>query len=34
MKAFFAFGLLLLIALLGSQFLFRRKKFLTPANVV
>lgn len=32
MKAFFAFGLLILIALLGSRFLFQRKKILSPAN--
>lgn len=32
MKAFFAFGLLVLIAFLGSRFLFKRKKFLNPLN--
>ncbi len=30
MKAFFAFGLLILIALLGSRFLFKRKKVFNP----
>lgn len=32
MKVFFAFGFLILIAFLGSRFLFRGKKFLTPTN--
>ncbi len=32
MKAFFAFGLLILIAFLGSRFLFRKKRILDPIN--
>lgn len=32
MKVFFAFGLLILIAFLGSRFLFKRKKILNPWN--
>lgn len=32
MKAFFAFGLLILIAFLGSRFLFKKKSFLNPIN--
>ena len=32
MKAFFAFGLLILIAFLGSRFIFKRKKILSSWN--
>jgi hypothetical protein len=32
MKAIFAFGLLVLIAFLGSQFLFKRKKLFLPLS--
>lgn len=32
MKAFFAFGLLILIAFFGSRFIFKRKKILQPWN--
>jgi Kef-type K+ transport system membrane component KefB len=32
MKAIYAFGLLILITFLGSQFLFKRKKILSPLN--
>jgi hypothetical protein len=32
MKAIFAFGLLVLVAFLGSQFLFKRKKLLLPLS--
>jgi hypothetical protein len=32
MKAFFALGLLILIAFLGSRFLFKRRKLLDPVS--